>query len=132
MTSSMEWGWKGVLDVPVVSLCFSVSARASRGAFGDPPWLSLAQKVHCQDEVQGRRLRGVTGKEETLGGLEKAAGTQRDGKEGMLFTSSALSFLHEQQQNAAWHRFVPWGERNPEPGAELLCPTFSELLKCRK
>lgn len=110
MTSSMEWGWKGVLDVPVVSLCFSVSARASRGALGDPPWLSLAQKVHCQDEVQGRRLRVVTGKEQRLGGLEKAAGTQRDGKEGMLFTSSALIFLHEQQQNAAWHRFVPRGE----------------------
>lgn len=93
----MERGWEGVLAVPVVSLCFSVSARVPRGAFRDPPRVSLAQNVHGQDKVQDRMLRAATGEVQRLGGLEKSAGTQRHGKEGMLFTSTDPIFLHEQQ-----------------------------------
>lgn len=89
--------------------CVLVSARVPREVSGDPPQVSFAQKFHCQDKVQGRMPRGTTEKEQRLGGLENSAGTQRNGKEGMLFTSSDPIFLHEQQQNAAWHRFASSG-----------------------
>lgn len=45
----------------------------------------------------------------SFGGLENSAGTQRSGKEGRPFASSDPILRHEQQQNAAWHRFASSG-----------------------
>lgn len=97
-----------------MSLWLSLCPGCPGMCLGTLPECPLPKKfivrIKFRAECSGGRQEKSKG---SFGGLENSAGTQRSGKEGMLFASSDPILRHEQQQNAAWHRFASSGRVKP-------------------